>query len=344
MRNCYRLLLSAFFALITQISFGQSAIAELKFEEAEIAFNKNDYKLALRKLDEFDNLLKEIKSKSLYLRIVCQDKVFHGERLYISETQYDLLASLRENCQIYLEGMESLGLDDKFREVYQINESLKVYPSSRASWLERMREAELIEQRKALELQRRAEEDRQRDLIIQKNMQEAAKLRAEEQKKKQEESKYYRIGLGYYGGVGSPIGGSWLGTGKNYGFGVDVRGSVGYWRYLWNGEESDGLFTPQGDTVPMNYAAVAHFSFPITYPLYWYVGGGFGVRGTAIEERNSTDDGYEYTFLAGETGFRELEVGLIYTPENFAILRVGLSTFRFRNPVLTFGILLNIGD
>lgn len=68
---------------VSIFAFAQGgALADLKFEEAEIAFNNQDYETTIKKLDEFDKLLGSIKDKSLYLRIISQDKLF--EKLFLT--------------------------------------------------------------------------------------------------------------------------------------------------------------------------------------------------------------------------------------------------------------------
>lgn len=122
-----------FFA-ISQNLFAQSALADLKFEEAETTFNSQDYETTIKKLDEFDKLLGSIKEKSLYLRIISQDKLFEPAKLYENESQFNLLISLRKNTGAYLKAMESSGLDDRYREVYAINEKLTNYPKDQTAF------------------------------------------------------------------------------------------------------------------------------------------------------------------------------------------------------------------
>ncbi len=70
-------LIFVLFVFFKTIVFAQSgALADLKFEEAEIAFNNQEYDTTIKKLDEFDKLLGSVKDKSLYLRIISQDKYF----------------------------------------------------------------------------------------------------------------------------------------------------------------------------------------------------------------------------------------------------------------------------
>ena len=121
--------------VFTSLTFAQeSAIADLKFEEAETAFNSQDYETTIKKLDEFDKLLGSIKDKSLYLRIISQDKLFDPTKLYDNESNFNLLSSLRKNSSAYLKAMESNGLDERYREVYAINEKLLNYPRDKTAF------------------------------------------------------------------------------------------------------------------------------------------------------------------------------------------------------------------
>lgn len=116
------------------------ALADLKFEEAETAFNSQDYETTIEKLDEFDKLLGSVSSKSLYLRIVSQNNLFDEENLYENQVQWKLLYSLQKNVNAYLKAMESEGLDDKYREVNKIYENIKYYPSQEAKAKEQKQE------------------------------------------------------------------------------------------------------------------------------------------------------------------------------------------------------------
>ncbi|MFA9188080.1 hypothetical protein [Flavobacterium magnesitis] len=132
---------------ISTFTFAQGgAMADLKFEEAEIAFNKQDYETTIKKLDEFDKLLGSIKDKSLYLRIISQDKLFEPSKLYENESQFNLQTSLRKNASAYLKAMESNGLDERYREVYAINEKLANYPIEKTVWIKEKQKSDLEKQ------------------------------------------------------------------------------------------------------------------------------------------------------------------------------------------------------
>lgn len=112
-----------FFLLISTANFAQ-AIAELKFEEAETAFNQGNYELALKKVDEFEKAVGGMSDKSLFLRVISQNKLFNPANFYTDEKQFSLYNSLSANAEKYINVMESKGLDDKFKEIYGISEKL----------------------------------------------------------------------------------------------------------------------------------------------------------------------------------------------------------------------------
>jgi|GEM_PF-1060714 len=132
--------------LLTQNALGQSAVADLKFEDAEIAYNNKNYSAVIKELDEFDKIMGGIKSKSLYLRIVSQNKLLDTLSLYETESNFIQLNNLKKNVSAYLKTMESEGLDDKYREIYKINTTLGDYPADKQQWV-------VIKQRKDKEKQ-----------------------------------------------------------------------------------------------------------------------------------------------------------------------------------------------
>jgi len=78
-----------------------------------------------------------VTSKTLYLRVVAENQLFaQGGNLYEDEAQFTRLQQLRTHAGQYLKAMSAQGLDDKFREVYRINEQLDQYPATQSAWLE----------------------------------------------------------------------------------------------------------------------------------------------------------------------------------------------------------------
>ncbi|MEN2416192.1 hypothetical protein [Flavobacterium mesophilum] len=122
--------------LVSLLTFSQNAVAELKFEEAETAFNNGNYELTIQKADEFEEALGGMTDKSLYLRIVSQNKLFDPSIFYIDKKQVALYTSMLDNAARYIKATENNGLNDKFKEVYSINEKLKKLglPRDETAW------------------------------------------------------------------------------------------------------------------------------------------------------------------------------------------------------------------
>lgn len=121
-------------SLLMNNSFAQNALADLNFEEAEKAYNQRNYIAVLNKLDQVEQAVGTT-SKTLYLRIVTQDKMMaQGKH---DDKKRDLLDALMDNAKTYLDIMSEYGIDDKFRDVYAIQEKYKNYDGSAASLISR---------------------------------------------------------------------------------------------------------------------------------------------------------------------------------------------------------------
>lgn len=114
--------------LITYSGIAQNTtIAKLKYEEAEEAFAAGKYSTALEKLDETEQLLKSSNPKTLYLRIMALDQWWKSKAL----PDLELIARLKKDCNIYLSKYENQeGIEDKFRDVYKLNEALNIFSIS----------------------------------------------------------------------------------------------------------------------------------------------------------------------------------------------------------------------
>ena len=97
----------------------QTAVAKLKFEDAETAYNAGDYIKAINKLAESEKLFGKINSPILHLRILAQDKLF------AQTGQVELGFELKRNCAAFLKDYADVeALEEKYKEVYRINENL----------------------------------------------------------------------------------------------------------------------------------------------------------------------------------------------------------------------------
>lgn len=100
----------------------QATIAKLKYEEAEEAFVANDFITTLSKLDETEKLLGATNPRTLYLRIMAQDKLIRAETFL----DLEMILAFRKNCNTYLTKYESVsGIEEKYKEVYKASEVYK---------------------------------------------------------------------------------------------------------------------------------------------------------------------------------------------------------------------------
>ncbi|MBX9889435.1 MAG: sel1 repeat family protein [Flavobacteriaceae bacterium] len=116
-----KLLLLALLFVATNIAFAQNAIADLKFEEAEIAFSKQDYETTIKKLDEFDKIFGSISSTSLYLRLIATDNKID----YIKGANTKELVNFEKKVNAYLKSFNDNQVDDKYREIYKISKKIE---------------------------------------------------------------------------------------------------------------------------------------------------------------------------------------------------------------------------
>ena len=124
-------LFTILFSVIATYSFSQNAIAKIKYEQAEEAYQNGKYQDAIDYLNEAEKILKGPNTTTLYLKIVSQNKLVESNK----EVDFNLINSLRQNCDSYLKSAEgSVDLEDKFKEVYFISESLKKYPKTQAEY------------------------------------------------------------------------------------------------------------------------------------------------------------------------------------------------------------------
>lgn len=108
-----------FFLLTNFLSNAQTALAKLKFEDAETAYNNGDYEKASIKLDEAEKLFGKANPPILHLRILVLDKQIQKEETWPA------LNKLINNCQIFLKDYAEVeALEDKYRDVYKVYSSV----------------------------------------------------------------------------------------------------------------------------------------------------------------------------------------------------------------------------
>jgi hypothetical protein len=111
----------------------QNAVAKIKYEQAEEAFDKSDYATTLSKLDEAQKLIGTVNPKILYLRIMAQKGIIATHNYELS-----VLAEARNNAEYFIKNYEkNEGLEEKFKEVFLFSEELEKLPktSEEFNWL-----------------------------------------------------------------------------------------------------------------------------------------------------------------------------------------------------------------
>lgn len=132
--------------LIVQGASGQSAVARLKFEDAEEAYNKGDYATTLSKLEDAEKLFGKINLPILHLRILAQDKLLQ------KNLDFGLLTSLRNNCNQFLKDYENVeGIEDKYRQVYKVLEANAKHPATAEAYEKIAAQKKAEEERKKFE-------------------------------------------------------------------------------------------------------------------------------------------------------------------------------------------------
>jgi hypothetical protein len=101
----------------------QNPIAQLKFEDAEKAFNAGDYETSLRYIKETEELA-GITSKTLFMKTVAQDKL-------VNRGYSEYLQPLKSNVKNYLNTMDKYEIDEKYRTVYEISKRLGDYEAGK---------------------------------------------------------------------------------------------------------------------------------------------------------------------------------------------------------------------
>ncbi len=158
------------------LAFSQQAIAKIKFEEAQEAFDSRYYELTLSKINEVEELVKGTGPKVIYLKIMAESKLIEQNPM----KDYKILENTRNQCSQYLKDYETLpDNEEKYRDIYKVSESLKQYPQSEILFNQKLEE---IAKQKQMELDKKtlaaAAEERQQAAIRVQQQEQEAKQRA----------------------------------------------------------------------------------------------------------------------------------------------------------------------
>ena len=117
MKNLSLIAVSFFFCTVV---LSQETIARFKYEDAEKAFVAGNYHECIDNLDEAEKLLGKTAPNILHLKIVAQYKLFEKEPY----ERFAAFQSLQQNCNDYLKNYDIKGLEEKYRDVYEIADHL----------------------------------------------------------------------------------------------------------------------------------------------------------------------------------------------------------------------------
>ena len=119
-----KVLLAIVLIASTSIVFAQNNIAKLKYEEAEEAFSKTDYKTAVVKLDEAEKLLGASNPRISYLKIISKHKALPEE----ASIDLNDMAGLKNDISLYLSRYKNAkDIEEKYIEVYKLGEAIAYY-------------------------------------------------------------------------------------------------------------------------------------------------------------------------------------------------------------------------
>lgn len=113
-------------------SYAQSKPSQLRFEEAEKFYANQDYKGAINKLNQAEQLSKGTTAKILYLKIASRNALLETS----AAKSLQSIAALRGDISTYL--TKYTGNDEKYRQVFELNEKYANYNIS----LKRVEQAE----------------------------------------------------------------------------------------------------------------------------------------------------------------------------------------------------------
>ncbi|WP_164974318.1 tetratricopeptide repeat protein [Filimonas effusa] len=112
--------------LLVNNSKAQTALAKLKFEDAEQAFNNGDYRTAITSLKEAEKLFGKTNPPIQHLLILSQYKLLEGKDVFMDIASPQIFNELYKNCQLFLQkNSDDERLTGKYKEVYKISEQLK---------------------------------------------------------------------------------------------------------------------------------------------------------------------------------------------------------------------------
>lgn len=122
-------LIFTFFLVFTtlMVDAQNNQIAIIKYEQAEEAFNKTDFKSAISYLNECELLLGTTNAKIMFLKINAQVNQIEQDPF----ADYEIIKNVRLNIQKYLKEYENIpNNQEKYKEIYFTIDKVNKYPKT----------------------------------------------------------------------------------------------------------------------------------------------------------------------------------------------------------------------
>lgn len=121
------------FLILTLIFFSTNIFAQnndmkarIEFEDAETAYQSQDYQKAITLLESAEKLLGKPTAKTEYLKILSLEKLISNDNY-----QFEHLEQVRNYCKHYIDVFGEKTDQEKFKEVYKLNKKLETYPKTK---------------------------------------------------------------------------------------------------------------------------------------------------------------------------------------------------------------------
>lgn len=116
------------FSISTLKAQNIQAISKLKWEDAELNYIKGNFSKSLQLINEIEKMLGSTSPKTLYLKILIQDTLFHSIKKYRLPS-YSNVDSVRRNIKYYIDNFYTVS-EEKYRTIYEVSEKYKQFPES----------------------------------------------------------------------------------------------------------------------------------------------------------------------------------------------------------------------
>lgn len=116
------------FSISSLIAQNTQAISKIKWEDAELNYINGNFSKSLQLINEIEKMLGSTNPKTLYLKILIQDTLFHSAKKY-RLPNYNNVDSVRKNIKYYIDNFYTVS-EEKYRNIYDVFDKYKQFPES----------------------------------------------------------------------------------------------------------------------------------------------------------------------------------------------------------------------